>query len=111
MAMKIPSTGRSVTSPVLTLRRAAHVVEDGVPEHRDFRILIKPLLQYALGAQVVAAMHESHLGGKIGEKQRLLDRGIAAADHQNMLAAIEKAVASGAGGNTITAKLLLRRQV
>src|SRR6516162_11796060 len=56
-------------------------------------------------------MHERDLGRKIGEKQRLLDGGIAAADHQDVLAAIEKAVAGGAGGNAIAAKFLLRRQI
>src|SRR5215471_2990891 len=91
--------------------RTSHVVEDGVPKYRDFRILIKPLLQDTLGAQAVAAMHQRYLGRKIGEKQRLLNGSIAAADHQNLLAAIEKAVTGGAGGNAIATKFLLRRQI
>src|SRR5207249_285841 len=80
-------------------------------QHRNLRILIKPFLQNALGAQRVAAMRQRHLGGKIGEKQRLFDRGVAAADHQDVLAAIEKAVAGGAGGYAIAAEFLLRRQI
>ena len=56
-------------------------------------------------------MHQRDLGGKIGEKQRLLDGGVAAADHQHFLAAIEEAVAGGAGGHAIAAEFLLRRQI
>ena len=46
--------------------------------------------------KVVAAMHQGHLGGEIREIERLLDGGIAAADHHDLLAAEEEAVASGA---------------
>ena len=56
-------------------------------------------------------MHQRHLGGEIGEEQRLLDRGIAAADHQDFLAAIEEAVAGGAGRHAVAAEFLLRRQI
>ena len=90
---------------------ADHVFEHGIPKHRDFRVLIKPLLQDALGAQMIAAMNQRDLGGEIGQEQRLLDRGIAAADHQHFLVAIEKAVAGGAGGDAIAAEFLLARQI
>src|SRR6201982_1106199 len=56
-------------------------------------------------------MHDRHAGSEIGEEQRLLDRGIAAADHQHLLAAIEEAVASGAGGNAVALEFLLGRQL
>ena len=56
-------------------------------------------------------MHQRDLGGEIGEKQRLLDRGIAAADHQHLLAAIEKSIAGGAGGDAIAAEFLLAGQI
>ena len=56
-------------------------------------------------------MHDRHAGSEIGEEQRLLDRGIAAADHQYLLAAIEEAVASGAGGNAVALEFLLGRQL
>src|SRR6266404_3138337 len=56
-------------------------------------------------------MHDRHAGSEIGEEQRLLDRGIAAADHQHVLAAIEEAVASGAGGNAVALEFLLGRQL
>ena len=45
--------------------------------------------------------------GKIGQEQGLFDGGIAAADDENLLAAIEEAIASGAGGDAKTLELLL----
>src|ERR1019366_8806228 len=51
----------------------------------------------ALGAEMIAAMHNGHLRGEVGEKQRFLDRGVATADHDDLLAAIEKSVAGRTG--------------
>ena len=44
-------------------------------------------------------MDQGHLVGEIGEEQRFLGRGVAAADHRDLLAAEEEAVAGGAGRN------------
>src|SRR5436309_11410533 len=41
--------------------------------------------------------HDGDLRGEVGEEQRLLDRGVAAADYHDFLAAIEESVAGGAG--------------
>jgi hypothetical protein len=68
-------------------------------------------LQDAFGAQAVAPVHQRDLGGEVGEKQRLFDRGIAAADHKHLLVAIEEPVAGGAGGDAVTAEFAFRRQV
>ena len=76
-----------------------------------FGILVEPLLQDALGAEAVAPMHDRDLAGEVRQEQRFLDGGIAAADHQDFLAAIEKTVAGGASGYAIAAELLLRRQI
>ena len=122
MAMKMPSIGALADRAGLDvfqtrmgdlerIVRAADIVEHGVPDHLDLRMLEQPLLQDLLGAQAVAPMHQRHLGGEIGEEQRLLDRGIAAADHQHFLAAIEEAVAGGAGGDAVAAEFLLARQI
>ena len=71
----------------------------GVPDHMDLLMREQPLLQDALGAQLAAAVHKGNLAGMIGEEQRFLDGRIAAADHQHLLAAVEKTIAGGAGGN------------
>ncbi len=84
-----------------------HFLEHRVPEHRNLRVLEQPVLQDLFGAEAVAAVHHRDLGGEIGEEQRLLDRGIAAADHDHFLVAVEKAVAGGAGGDAVTLELLL----
>ncbi len=55
-------------------------------------------------------MHQGNLFRKIGEVKRLLDGCVAAADDDDVLAAIEEAVASGAGRHTKTLKLVLGRQ-
>ena len=47
-----------------------------------FSLLEQPLLQDALGAELAAAMDDRDALGEIGQVERLLDRGIAAADHR-----------------------------
>src|SRR3546814_6633464 len=67
-----------------------------VPDHLDRRMSEQALLQDLLGAQGVAAMHQHHLAGMVGQIQRLFHGGIAAADHHHLLAAIEETVAGSA---------------
>src|ERR1700756_4043389 len=90
---------------------AADVVEHAVPDHVDLRFLEQPGPKNLLGAQTAGAMHQRDLAGEIGEKQRLLDRGIAAADHQHVFVAVEEAVAGGASGKAVAAESLLARQI
>ena len=68
------------------------------------------VLQDLLGAQAVAAMHQDHLAGELGQEQRLLDRGVAAADHHHLAVAIEEPVAGRAGTDAEALELLLGRQ-
>src|SRR3546814_10895868 len=68
------------------------------------------LLQDLLGAQGVAAMHQHHLAGMVGQIQRLFHGGIAAADHHHLLAAIEETVAGSAGRHAEALEFLLARQ-
>ena len=123
MAMNTPSAVVSVIAPVLmffstTPAHLERIVVAGarrrstdVPDHLDLGMLEQPVLQDLLGAEVVAAMHDRDLGGEVGEEQRFLDRGVAAADHQHLLAAIEEAVAGGAGRDAVALELLLGRQI
>jgi hypothetical protein len=55
-------------------------------------------------------MHQRDVRGDVGQVQRLLDRGIAPADHGDLLAAIEEAIAGGAGRDALAAKGFLGRQ-
>ena len=53
-------------------------------------------------------MYQSDVRSDVGQVQRLLHRGVAAADHGDRLVAVEEAVAGGAGGNSLAAINLLR---
>src|SRR5450759_5704864 len=88
--------------------RAADFVDGAVPDHPDLGMLEQANLQDALGAEMIAAMHNGHLRGEVGEKQRFLDRGVAAADHDDLLAAIEKSVAGRAGRHAKALEFLFR---
>ncbi len=81
-----------------------------MPERLDLGMLEQPVLQDALGAQFVAAVDERDPGREIGQEQRLLDRGIAAADHHHLLPAVEEPVAGRAGRDAEALEALLGRQ-
>ena len=112
MAMKRPSVGASVIcagAGVAQLyagdrfRRvgARYFFDRGVPDDFDFRMREQALLQHLFGAQRIAAVEQRHRIGEVGQEQRFLDRGVAAADDRDVLAAIEEAVAGGAGGDAV----------
>ncbi len=88
---------------------AADFIDLAVPDHLDLGMLEQPVLQDAFGAQAVAAMHQRHRGREVGEEQRFLDGGVTAADHEDILVAIEEAVAGGAGGDAEALEFLFRR--
>ncbi len=90
---------------------AEHVLEHGVPDHFDLRMLEQPVLQDLFGAEVVAPVHYRDLAGKIGEEEGFLDRGVAAADHHHFLVAVEEPIAGRAGGHAVALELLLGRQI
>ena len=107
--------GFQVLEPhAVDLRRvvaAEHVVEHAVPDHVDLGVLEQPVLQDLFRAERVAAVHHGDLGGEIGEEQRFLDRGIAAADHHHFLVAVEEAITRCACRHAIALELLLGGQI
>ena len=67
---------------------AEHFVDGVVPDQLDLAGLDlgeQLVLQDLLGAQLVAAVHEVDLARDVGQVQRFLDRGVAAADHRDVL--------------------------
>ena len=66
------------------------------------------LFEYFFTAQAVAAMHQRHAFGKIGQKQCFLNRRIAAADNHDFFIAVEKPVTCRTGRDTKALKLGLR---
>src|ERR1700723_4646004 len=89
---------------------AADFVDRAVPDHLYLGMLEQALLQDALGTEVIATVHDGDLRGEVGEKQRFLDRGVAAADHHDFLAAIEEPVAGRAGRYAKTLEFFFRRR-
>ncbi|MNT17150.1 hypothetical protein D3C72_1522870 [compost metagenome] len=83
---------------------AGHAVDDAedfidghVPDHLDLGMGEQAVLQDLLGAELGLAVDDRDLLGEVGQEQGLFDRGVAAADDRDLLAAIEEAVAGGAG--------------
>ena len=89
---------------------ADDLVQDVVPDHLDLAIGEQALLQNLVGPELVAAMDHGDLRGMIGEVDRFLHRGIAAADHAHLEATEEEAVTGGTSGYPIAAELLLAGQ-
>ena len=113
----------------MRLDRASFQVSDanpaypaGVAQHLlDHRVELEPDLALGdplhqlvdhdlLGAELVAAVDQHHAAADVGEVERFLDRGVAAADHHHVLALEEEAVAGGAGRDPAPHVLLLRGQ-
>ena len=79
----------------------AHVAVLGLVE----QLVLEDLLR----AQLVATVDQVDFLGDVGQVQRFLDGGIAAADHADHLVAVEEAVAGGAGGNALAHEGFFRR--
>src|SRR5258706_2386968 len=89
---------------------AQNLVERAVPYDLDLRIVEQPRLENFFRAQRIAPVHQRDRRGVVGQVQRLLDRGVAAADHHDRAVAEEEAVAGRTGRDAESAELLLRRQ-
>src|SRR5690242_16116136 len=66
--------------------------------------------QDLFGPELVAAVDDRHVGGDLREIERLFHCGVAAPDDGNRLAAVEEAVAGGAGRNPFTLESLFGRE-
>ncbi len=104
MATNSPVAARTFSSPVLTVAQpyalepvGADGLEDlAVPLEADLVVAERPLLHDLAGAQGVAAVDHRDAAGEAGEEGGLLDRGVAAADHDDVLVAEEEPVAGRA---------------
>src|SRR3954453_17442148 len=76
-----------------------NLFKNTVPNDGNLGMFEQSVLQDPLGPQAVTAMHQGYCRGEVGEKQRPLPGGVSAADHNDVLAAIEKSVASRASRN------------
>src|SRR5262245_5067685 len=78
-----------------------HFGDHGVPDWLYLLVVKDALLQNLAGPQRIAAMNQPHLVGKFSQKDRLLSRTVAAANHNHVLAAEKEAVARGTIAHTL----------
>src|SRR3546814_8971984 len=107
--MRISDWSSDVCSSDLHAFARDEAVDLLVPQDLDLGIGEEAVLQDLFGAQMVAAVDQRHIVAMVGQVQRLLDRGVAATDHHDLLAAIEEAVAGRAGRDALAAQFLLAR--
>ncbi len=116
-ATNVPDTGISRSSPV------SRVDQRGVAERAvlagdelahavgrqelDVRLRPRALEHDLRGAELVAAVHHRHLGGELGQEDRLLHRRVAAADDDRLGLAEERGIAGGAVADAAAGELLL----
>ena len=92
---------------------AQHLVKGVIPldcHVAALDLLVQTILQDLLATKAIAPMNQRDFRGDIGEIERFFHRRIAAANHDDILVAIEEAIAGSAGGNALSHELLLRRQ-
>src|SRR5579883_2433963 len=83
---------------------AKNLVRYMIEDQLDVRPPKEPILENALGAECVAPVHKTDPCRDLAEIKRVLDRRITAADHRDMLAAEEKAVAGRAARDSVPLK-------
>ncbi len=83
------------------------VLHHRIPHEGDLGVLERALLHDLGAAQGIAAMHEVHLAPQPGQVERLLERGVPAPHHHDVLVLEEEAVAGGAGGHPAAHQLRL----
>src|SRR5699024_6490763 len=85
---------------------AEHFEDLGVPEEVDLVVVACTIGHDAAGAQFVAAVDDRDGLGEAGQEECLFHRGVATADHGDVLVAEEETVTGGAPGGTSSGKFL-----
>ena len=93
------------------LFHAEALFDDRVVQELNLRMSEGALQHDARRAKVLRAVDDGDLGGEASQKDRLLHRGVAAADDGDLLAAGEEAVAGGARADAEANQRLLAGQV
>src|SRR5206468_12596323 len=104
-------TGDRVAQLHTTDRGVAVDVDDlAVPDPLDLGIGLRAVDHDPTGAQRVPAVNDGHRVREPGEEGGFLHRGVAAADHGDVLVAEEEPVAGGAPGDAVPGQLVLAGQ-
>src|SRR5689334_6330750 len=83
----------------LSERRVEHLLDDVTPHHLDLRVLLNATLHGLRGAKLVPTVDQCDPTAQAGEVARLLHRGIAATDDDDVLIAKERAITHGASAH------------
>src|SRR5262249_6591284 len=89
---------------------AADVLDDAVPVEVDLRVRERAVLHDLRSAELFATVYQRHLVGKTREKVGLFERGVAAADDCDLVAAEEETVARRARRYTVPEQTVLGLQ-
>src|ERR1700733_3682914 len=88
---------------------AQHLFDRRVGHELDLLVAHRAFQHNARRAELLPAMNHRDLGGEAGKKQCLLHGGVAAANHSDLLAGEEEAVAGGAGAHAMSNQGLFAR--
>jgi hypothetical protein len=80
----------------LARRAVEDVSDDAVPDERDLRMRERAVLHDLRRAQCVAPVNDLDLAAQARQVERLLERGVAAADDRDVLVLEEEAIAGRA---------------
>src|SRR5690606_21951221 len=84
---------------------------DGVGEKPDLVVLATAVEHDLRRPELLAPVHQRHATGEPGQEGGLLHRGVAAADHGDVLIAEEESVTGGAGTHPPAEQVLLAGDV
>src|ERR1044072_8981327 len=84
------------------------LVDHGIHDKCDLRLVTRTIEHDFGGAELLAAVNESHFAAEAREEVGFLHRGVAAADHHDFLVAIEEPVAGGAGADAVSDEFVFR---
>ena len=115
IAMNRPVAARSRVSPVTVSRRVSDsrrsvpLIEatSAFQTNLELGVGERPLLHDLGGPQLAASVDQGHLRPEPGQEGGLLDRGVAAADHGDVLLAEEETVTRRTPGHATTGELRL----
>jgi hypothetical protein len=88
---------------------AEDLLDDGAVPNFDCRLLGDAPAVGRLSVELLAAVEDHHSSSGLGERQRLLERRVAAADDRRGLPSQERPVAARAGADAVTLETLLTR--
>src|SRR5690606_26802733 len=99
----------SDTSNGLGIGATEDFLDDRIPDHFNLRIGEQPFLQDLFCPKAVATMDDGDAAGEFGQKQRLLDSCISAANNDDLFVPVREAITRRARGYAIALECIFAR--